>query len=167
MSLRLVIDGYNLIGVSSEFHDIEDLRDSLIADLGVYRRLRKVKVTVVFDATFTARLTGSKEMISGVEVIFTKGGERADEIIKDLSRLKGGGITVVTSDTDVASYAAARGSVVLGSDEFRYLLESALYEEIKGVGPDDEDWQPGGRKKGPSKRAGKAERKKKNRLKKL
>jgi predicted RNA-binding protein with PIN domain len=167
MSLRLVIDGYNLIGASSDFRDIEGLRDSLIADLAVYRTLRKVKVTVVFDATYTGRLTGSRERRDGVEVVFTRGGERADEIIKEHSRLRGEGLTVVTSDRDVASYAASRGSAVIGSEEFRGFLERALYEELKGVCPDDEDGVGGLRKIGPSKRPGKAERKKMNRLKKL
>lgn len=167
MSLRLVIDGYNLIGVSSDFHDIEELRASLIKDLAVYRRLKRVKVTVVFDATFTGRLTGSRETRDGVEVVFTKGGERADEIIKEYSRLKGEGLTVVTSDRDVAAYAASRGSVIIGSGEFRDLLEGALYEELKGASLDDDDEGTVDRKKGPSKRPGKAERKKKNRLKKL
>lgn len=167
MSLRLVIDGYNLIGASSDFRDIEELRDSLVANLAVYRTLRKVKVTVVFDATFTGRLTGSREMRDGVEVVFTRGGERADSIIKDHARARGEGLTVVTSDRDVALYAASHGSVVIGSEEFRGFLESALYEELKGVCPDDEDGVGDGRKIGPSKRPGKAERKKLNRLKKL
>lgn len=166
MSLRLVIDGYNLIGVDSDFNDIEALRDSLVDSLAVYKKLRRVKITVVFDATFTCRLTGTREMRSGIEVVFTKGGQKADSVLKDYARASGTGLTVVTSDRDVASYAASCGSVVIGSGEFRGLLDGALYEELKGAAVDDDD---GTRedKKGPSKRPSKAERKKINRLKKL
>lgn len=169
MSLRLVIDGYNLIGACTDFRDIEALREALIESLAVYRKLRRVKVTVVFDATFTTRLTGSREVRSGIEVVFTRGGERADSIIKEYARVKGAGLTVVTSDRDVATYAAVKGAVVFGSGEFRGLLESALYEDLKGaVLDDDDDDDEGGRgKKGPSKRPAKAERKKIKRLKKL
>ncbi|MBI5588759.1 MAG: NYN domain-containing protein [Deltaproteobacteria bacterium] len=167
MSLRLAIDGYNLIGVSTDFHDIEALREALIESLAVYRKLRRVKVTVVFDATFTSRLTGSREVRSGIEVVFTRGGERADSIIKEYARVKGAGLTIVTSDREVATYAADRGSVVIGSGEFRGLLESALYEDLKGAALDDEDDAGGRGKKGPSKKPTKAERKKINRLKKL
>ncbi len=167
MSSRLLIDGYNLIGVSSEFHDIEELRDDLLSDLAVYRRLRRVKLTVVFDATFTGRLTGSRETRDGVEVVFTRGGERADDIIKDRCRTGGGGLTVVTSDRDVAAYAASLGSVVIGSGEFLGLLERALYEDMKGEDPDDDEYEEASFRKGPSKKPGKMERRKINRLKKL
>lgn len=166
MSSRLVIDGYNLIGVSSDFHDIEELRDDLISDLAVYRRLRRVKLTVVFDATLTGRLTGSRETRDGVEVVFSRGGERADDIIKDRCRT-GGGLTVVTSDREVATYAASRGAVVIGSGEFLGLLERALYEDLKGEDIDKDEYEEASPRKGPSKKPGKTERRKINRLKKL
>lgn len=166
MSLHLVIDGYNLIGVNAGLNDIEAQRETLIGSLAAYKRLKRVKVTVVFDGTRSKRLTGSKETRSGVEVIFSRDGQEADEVIKNFARTKGEGLTIVTSDRDVSSYARAHRAVVVSSNEFRDLLDMALYEDLKGVSPEDEE---NGQhdKKGPSKRPPKSERKKMNRLKKL
>ena len=168
MALHLVIDGYNLLGASSHdaFRDIEAERERLIAALAAYKRLKRVKLTAVFDGTSSKRLTRSREMRSGIEVIFSRDGEEADRILKDLAREKKGSVTIVTSDRDVASYAESNGAVTVGSDEFRRLLDLALYEDMKGVKTEDEE--EGARdKKGPSRKEPKALRRKMNRLKKL
>ncbi|MEK7773980.1 MAG: NYN domain-containing protein [Deltaproteobacteria bacterium] len=168
MALHLVIDGYNLLGASPHdaFRDIEAERERLIDALAAYRRLKGVKLTAVFDGTNSKRLTRSREMRSGVEVIFSRDGEEADRILKDLARNKKSSVTIVTSDRDVASCAESNGAVTVGSDEFRYLLDAALYEDVKGVKAQDEE-ETARDKKGPSKREPKAVRRKMNRLKKL
>jgi hypothetical protein len=62
----------------------------------------------------------------------------------------------------------AQGAVTLSSGQFTGLLEAAEYEDTKGLEPGDEEYEPpGGKKKGPSKRPPKEERKKLNRIKKL
>ncbi len=168
MAVHLVIDGYNLIG-AAEGHggDIEAGRDRLIESLVIYRRLRRAKVTVVFDGTHSGRLTGGSETRNGVRVLFSRGGQEADAVIKGLVGEGGDGLTVVTSDRDVALYAEARGAVAVSSSEFLGLLDDALYESYKGASPEDDGEDGGNRKKGPSKRPPKDERRKRNRLKKL
>lgn len=166
MSIHLIIDGYNFTGRSEgSFRDIESYRDSLIEKLSIYKKLRRVAITVVFDGTHSGRLTRSRDMKAGVEIIFSKSGEQADSVLKNMAKSKGGSLTIVTSDRDIASYAGSFGSVVISSDEFRELLDYALYEDLKGVSSEEEEEDH--KKKGPSKRPPKAERKKKNRLKKL
>lgn len=170
MALHLVIDGYNLIGAGrgQDLGDIEAQRESLIDTLGVYRRLRRINITVVFDGTYSGRLTGSSVNRGGVRVIFSRNGQEADEVIKGLVRDAGGGLTVATSDRSVASYAEGNGAVVLSSAEFRNLLDDALYEDLKGAAPEEDDDAEGfGIKKGPSKKPPKNERRKRNRIKKL
>lgn len=166
--MRLIIDGYNLI---SEIHggmptDLEAGRDDLIGSLSVYKRVRRVKIIVVFDATRTGRLTGSAGMKTGVEVVFTKAGQEADEVIRDYAGRFFDGATIVTSDGALAASCKNAGAVVVSSGEFRGLLDSALYEDMKGATAEDEDDFPQD-KKGQAKRPSKVERKKLQRLKKL
>lgn len=168
MALHLVIDGYNLLHASSNgaFGDIEAERERLIDGLAAYRRLKRVRLTAVFDGIASGRLSRSREMRSGIEVVFSRDGEEADRILKELAREKKGSATIVTSDRDVASCAEAAGAVVIGSEEFRRLLDIALYEDLKGVETQDEE-ETVREKKGPSRREPRAVRRKMNRLKKL
>ncbi len=146
--------------------DLEAGRDDLIGSLSVYKRVRRVKIIVVFDATLTGRLTGSAGMKTGVEVVFTKAGQEADEVIRDYAGRFGEGATIVTSDGALGAACKMSGAVVISSGEFRGLLDAALYEDMKGViAEDEEDFPP--EKKGQAKRPSKAERKKLQRLKKL
>lgn len=168
MTTRIIIDGYNLLGLNgaTALRDIEAEREDLITRLRAYKLARRADVTVVFDAHYAGRLSEGQERRSGVNVIFSKGGVDADTVIRRLSDERGAGLTVVTSDRALASYAQARGAVVVSSSEFAGLLEMAVYEDLKGVKPEDEEDRPR-EKKGQSKKPPKEERKKKQRLKKL
>jgi predicted RNA-binding protein with PIN domain len=171
MATRLAIDGYNLIGASAagglDSQDIEEARAELIRKLSIYKRIKRLKVQVVFDGTYSGRLSRSKETQAGVSVVYSRSGEEADDILREISR-EGSGVTIVTSDRAIISYAEAQGAVVIGSAEFMDLLEMAEYAELKGLdGPEDEYDTPEKSKKGPSRRANKKDRKKKQRLKKL
>ncbi len=174
MALQLVIDGYNLIRADLNeadyvHNDLEAGRGRLIERLKIYRRHKRIKVTVIFDGTHSARLTGNKENHAGVSVTFSKSGEDADTVIKRLCRKWGSSLTIVTTDHDLSSYAEANGAVVIKSSEFLELLEMVEYQDIKGVEMDDEEDEGPtfGKKKGPARRAAKQERKKRNRIKKL
>jgi predicted RNA-binding protein with PIN domain len=176
MVLRLVIDGYNFICASTGLSgshpgsmDLDSEREFLLSSLNIYKRLRRVKITVVFDGARSGNLTRNSLVSGSVSVIFSRGGEEADQIIKEIAK-KGGSLTVVTSDKELGHVCSTYGAVVIKSGEFYELLEAALYEEMKGGAPDDDEddgscgW---GAKKGPARRASKDERKKRGRLKKL
>ncbi|MEE9543275.1 MAG: NYN domain-containing protein [Thermodesulfobacteriota bacterium] len=173
MALQLVIDGYNVIRADSgeadyPLNDLEASRNRLIERMKVYRRHKRVKVTIVFDGIHSGRL-GDKQNHAGIGVTFSRSGEDADTVIKELCRARGSSLTVVTTDHDLGSYAEANGAVVIKSSEFLELLEMVEYQDIKGVEMDDEeDEEPTfGKKKGPAKRQPRQERKKRNRIKKL
>jgi predicted RNA-binding protein with PIN domain len=170
MSTHVVIDGYNLIGALERgraHRDLDGARARLVERVRVYRKARRARVTVVFDGGRSGKLTRGGESIKGVAVIFSRGGEDADTVIKGLCQ-KEKGLTVVTSDRELRAYCEAQGAVTLSSGQFTALLEAAEYEEVKGAHAEDEEYEPaGGKKKGPSKRPPKEERKKLNRLKKL
>ncbi len=180
MALRLIIDGYNLIcakdrsfvgdfgGASFGLPDITEARELLLESLLVYKRVKHARITVVFDGTSGARLGGGREMHKGVEVLFSKAGVTADDVIKDMVRSTGTGLTVVTSDRDVASATEVAGAVVVSSEEFLELLQMAEYSELKGADMEDED-EDGGtwQKKGPARKPSKKERQRLKRLKKM
>ncbi|MBI5886123.1 MAG: NYN domain-containing protein [Deltaproteobacteria bacterium] len=168
MTHRIVIDGYNVLGQGADagLRDIEAGRDNLISRLLIYKKVRRVKLAVVFDGTRSGNLAEGRESRAGIDVIFSRDGVDADTVIKRMAGERGEGLTVVTSDRGLASYCAGRGAVVVSSAEFEGILDAAAYEELKGVIPEDEEDAPVERK-GQSKRLPKAERKKRRRLKKM
>lgn len=169
MALHIVIDGYNLIGASQVSgyikNDLESVREELFKRLLAYKRLRGHKITVVLDGKYSDNLSRRHENRAGIEIIFSKSGEEADLIIKEMAEKKREGLTIVTSDRDVASFAVKRGSVIIPSNEFNAILEMAGYAEGKGIIDDEEDCRS--EKKGNPKRLSKKDRQKAKRLKKL
>jgi uncharacterized protein len=100
-----IVDGYNFLfnfyrteGVTSE--QVEFFRDELLSDLVQYKNYNNCSMTVVFDAKHGNKFTQSREVIDGIKVIYSKGGETADSIVERIvhSNEKYGRIFVVTSD---------------------------------------------------------------------
>lgn len=166
--MRLVIDGYNLIHTVPELAFASDKgqgREALMEALRLYRKRRSHKIKVVFDGGLEPG--GGKERLAGMPVSFSGAERSADDVIAALAAKEGGGITVVTSDRELAGRCRVHGAVVLSSEEFgNRLLEVALGMPPAGEGGDD-GWDFTTKKRGPAKRLPKAERKiarRKNRL---
>ena len=123
MSNHIIIDGYNLLGVSGGMgqmgsQDGETIRDSFLQDLSRYHQRMGHRVTVVFDAW---RQTGGiqrQEHRTGVTVIFSRQGEQADQVIQNMVRDFKGECVVVSSDHEVMNTARAHGALVITSQEF-------------------------------------------------
>ncbi len=177
MALRLVIDGYNYIcaslGLSGSHPGRMDPtveRDALIEKLVAYKKLKSAKITVVFDGTRSDNLWRSRGSQKGIEVAYSRSGEEADTIIKEIAREQGSGLTIVTSDRELGSYCAQHGAVIVSSGEFYDRLNMALYADMKGIEEEDEGQTPsdaGGKRKGPARKLSKKEREKRKKLKKL
>ncbi len=170
MALKIAIDGYNLIGASTgiglSLPDIEQAREELIERLITYKKQKGIKVTVVFDGTHSGYLSRNQEVRGGVKIIFSRGGEEADYVLKQMVAEQGSGLTIVTSDRDITRFAEDKSAVVIPSAEFKELLDQCEYMEVKGS-DEDEDYEEDQQKKGPAFRASKKDRKKKQRMKKL
>jgi len=170
MALRIAIDGYNLIGAWSgtglHLPDIEQAREGLIERLIAYKRLKGLKVTVVFDGIRSGRLSRNQEVRDGVKIIYSRHGEEADYVLKQMVAEQGSGLTIVTSDRDIARFAEDRSAVVIPSSEFAELLAQCELMDVKSGG-DEDDYCDERQKKGPAFRASKKDRKKKQRMKKL
>jgi predicted RNA-binding protein with PIN domain len=159
--MRLVIDGYNLIHAVPELAFASDQgqgREALIEALRLYRKRRPHKIKVVFDGGLEPG--GADTRAAGLPVRYSGSGRSADDVIVELAAKEGAGLTVVTSDRELAGRCRAHGAVVLSSEEFgTRLLEVALGLPA-GTEADEEGWDFSTKKKGPAKRLPKAQRKK-------
>ena len=168
--MELVIDGYNVIRQSPVFKKAEQEglevgRETLIKYLEAYRKLKKHKITVVFDGENAAHLSIQKERIAGISVIYSPYGQTADEIIKRMV-MKNSNLVVVTSDREIIDFVQRHRATSIPTTEFIPRLEMAFYSEIKGV-EEDTPSSIAPIKKGPSRRLSKRQRKKQRVLKKM
>lgn len=102
---------------------LEAAREALIQTLAGYRQRKGHAITVVFDGWQGGLGAEQREFQSGVEVVYSKRGERADQVIQRLARLYGKDCAVVSSDHEVVNAARAAGAFVIGAPEFRAKLQ--------------------------------------------
>lgn len=129
MALHLIIDGYNLLAVIRRFGpgeraNSEPARELLLSDLAVYRRRKGHAVTVVFDGWQQGQLIEGREHRMGLQVIYSKRGEQADQVILRLAREYGADCAVVSSDHEIMNYAGGCGAFVIGAPEFAAKLRA-------------------------------------------
>jgi predicted RNA-binding protein with PIN domain len=168
--MHLIIDGYNLLHSDRTLLllnpiQLQRKRERLVDQLSTYRSLRQIEITVVFDGWQGGCSTEKRERKKGVELVFSKLGEKADEVIKRLMREKGSGVTVVTSDREISRYAERMAIAVIPSDQFKAKIENALMKGEKDF--QDEEERSGEKKKGPSRMLSKKEKRMRSALKKL
>lgn len=173
MSL-ILIDGYNLIRQSSalstvEAKDFSKGRDALIALLAEYKRVKPHRIVVVFDAGKTDWGHRSADRQSGIEMMYSRSRETADEVIIGMLQDIHGDVIVVSSDNAIIQAAKAHGHFAVGASEFERVVRQALSSAV--VSSEDEDDSHRGRlstkKKGPSRRQPKKARQTANRLKRI
>ena len=168
--MRLVVDGYNLV------HQIPEMAaaqaggkgaQALAAALRLYRDKKGHRITLVLDGGPDDQ--ESRASLSGVPVIFSGPQQSADEVIMRLAARHGPGVLVVTDDRQLSAACASRGSQVVPSWEFAGLLMDTAqgWNASPGEGEADPGWDFTTRKKGPSRRAPKARRRRQKRKEKL
>jgi predicted RNA-binding protein with PIN domain len=172
MSIHLIIDGYNLIRQSPwlsllDARDLEAGREALLQTLSDYRRRRpQHKITVVFDGWQGGAFQESRDLCQGVGVIYSRRGERADEVIKRFLKRERSKVVMVSSDRELQDFAEKAGATWVAAEEFetRFLINPSDDGEEYG-----EKAAPprGTAKKGPARRLKKSLRQKKDRLRKL
>lgn len=175
MSIHIVIDGYNLIRQSPtlrtiEHRGLEEGRDALLRHLDSYRKAKHHPVTVVFDGTDVDYGMENTLRWKGIQVRFSRLGESADAVIKQIVARERERIVVVSSDRDITRFASGHGATTMDSAEFEDKMMSAtsldmyqtnIVEEV------EEGWTPTTKKKGPSRRKSKRQRKSHSRIRKL
>jgi len=169
MAIRIIVDGYNFIGSEKGLRgDIENRREELIGRLARYHAVKGYDVTVVFDGWQSGWPSEHGELRQGIEVVFSKHGEKADEVIVRMAEELGSAGLVVSSDREVARFVRAAGATAVSSSEFAARLSQiGVGGPEDGMKPDDEVPAPRTGKKGNPRRLSKQERKKRLRLNKL
>jgi predicted RNA-binding protein with PIN domain len=173
MSLHVIIDGYNVIRQSNrlsilDLQDIQEGREGLQVLMAAYRQRKGHKITIVFDGTHASHLGMQRHQLQGMQILFSRNGETADDVIKQIASKEGERALIVSSDRDITSFAAARGAATIGAKEFEHKVFAALYENTDSLGDhDDGGWRPTTRKKGPSRRLPKRRRRNNRKLVKL
>ena len=130
MAINIIIDGYNVLGARGwsslgSSQDIDQFREQLIQDLSHYWHRKGHPITLVFDA-WRGQYSENHEHRTGVEVIYTKRGERADQLIQRMARQFGQNCVVVSSDLEIVATAKAHSVLTLSAKEFQGRLEIAL-----------------------------------------
>lgn len=173
MSLKIVIDGYNLIRQSDRLIDMEAIsletgRKGLVDLLAEYRMVKPASITVVFDGWESDNIGSSREKVRGVEVLYSGKGVKADDLIMKMADRERERIVVVTSDREVANHCMKKGAAVIPSHEFEMKMNMAGVGDEYGY-DDEEDDEPrvGTKKKGPARKLSREERQKKRKLGKL
>lgn len=169
--MRFIIDGYNLLyaGRSGPHRNAADLqreRDRLIDRLAAYRRKKLCEMTVVFDGWQGGWATEGRERQKGIDLVFSKLGEKADDVIKRMVQEHGPATVVVTSDREVSLFSERLSVSVIPSEQFlTRITDRILLSSVKGDIPEESEREE--KKKGPSRRLSKKERRKRSVLRKL
>jgi predicted RNA-binding protein with PIN domain len=172
MAIQLIIDGYNFIGYHEGLSKkLEAQRNELIVLLSSYRKVKLIPICVVFDGWKEGHLTQNFEMRDGIEVIYSRQGEKADQVINRFIKNLKEKCIVVSSDREIRDCARQFGAVSLTIGEFRPKLEEAASHEeaeyLKNKGEEKERPSTYGKKTGNPSKLSKRDRVKKNKLKKL
>jgi|SRR5215471_317325 len=126
--MAYIVDGNNVMGQTPGWHRNKSAaRRSLLEKLALYSRLKKVRLTVVFDGAPDPTVPEGSAF-RGVKVFYALPGSDADARIEQLvERSKDPrSLTVVTSDRHLAFLVRSRGAAVIRSGEFRLRLEEHL-----------------------------------------
>lgn len=133
----LIVDGYNVIFAWEDLKDLSassigGARDKLYDRLHNYQGFTKVNIILVFDAYKVKDNKGKSEIIHGIEVVFTKEGETADQYIEKLSVNMGEkyNVTVATSDGLIQTIARGHNCIVISSRELDMEL-AAMEDKIR------------------------------------
>jgi len=135
MKPLLLVDGYNVIGAwdvpRKERLPIEEARDRLVHLIADYAGFSGEEVIVVFDGHYTDRPVRSHQTVHGVQVVFTKHAESADNFIEAQCEAapKWRQVRVASSDGVEQTIALGRGAVRISSREF--LMELT---QVRSVG---------------------------------
>ncbi len=125
------------------FHrDMEKARDELLSQLAEYRKGREHDITVVFDGYRNGMATQQVSYKEDITVIYTRLGEKADDVIKKMISREHREWLVVTADRDIVNHAWSSGSVPVVPDKFMGIISRACNagaEDVSVVSENSED----------------------------
>lgn len=175
--IHLIVDGYNLIRqvpelAHKEKRSLEEGRQHLIDLLAAYKKIKRHKISVVFDGVLSLSEYPAAYQEKGIHVMFSSEYHSADDLIKRMVTEEKERAMVVSSDNAILRFAENQGSDVIGSPEFydKLLMAKMMGHVDKESFPEKPEpqhkrWMT--YKKGPQRRTPKKERRGQQRRKKL
>jgi uncharacterized protein len=122
--MEIIIDGYNLIGTEQGLRgDLKQQRNWLVQRLSLYQKQKGFNVTVVFDGWRSGWIDEIKES-GAITIVYSRQGERADDVIVRIARQKGSGCVIVTSDREVRNAVERFGATAIYAGEFAAILRA-------------------------------------------
>ena len=93
--MLIAIDGYNFIKQSPELRKLEQIelqkaREGLIEDLARYKRVKGHSILVVLLDGGQQGGGGKRRKLQGIQVVFSRPGEKADDVLQRLAAEKEG-----------------------------------------------------------------------------
>jgi predicted RNA-binding protein with PIN domain len=136
MSLvRILVDGYSLLHhwlelAPGKARHSAAARQELVHVLTRYRDASGTPITIVFDGSRPARAPREKTSSSEVEVLYSRAGQSADQMIERAAcRLKGyGDVLVVTDDFAERDTVMNFGAMASSCENFVHTVHNALHE---------------------------------------
>ncbi len=112
----IIIDGYNVIGI---FHkDMEKARDGLVDLLIDYKKIKAHDIVVVFDGYKSGVGVEQATVRGGIKIIYSRLGDKADDVIKRIVSKERKEWIVVSGDRDIVNYAWSLNSIPIPSGRF-------------------------------------------------
>lgn len=148
MKRTIIVDGYNVLRSGSRYKNIESpdytddffnaARERLLNDVASYAG-KSAKVTVVFDGGGNAESVGAVEKVGSVQVIFSRAGRSADNVIEKLAREareRGEEVTVITSDSTVQNTVYSAGVNRMSAEGFCREMQMFYHEVVEDSKPE-------------------------------
>jgi hypothetical protein len=173
--MLILIDGYNLIRQSDilrhyERQSLEEGRRALIAKLIEYEKRRGHKITVVFDGWKNGSADEGRDRAGKINLIYSRHGEKADDVIKRIAAHTAEETLVVSSDREIVSYITRCGKTALTSLEFEVIMNKVIspsFGDNSAAEKKDDNPDRQSKKKGPAKRLPRAKRQAQTKINKL
>lgn len=171
----VIVDGYNFLKsiAFSPHEDMERAREDLTARLSEYSQIKGHRLVVVFDGKGSSSFRRQVLKRGNVEVWFSKAGEEADQVIREMAWRKKERAFVVTSDRALSASVRAWRVVSLSCEEFERKLREARRFPVSKMDAlllekgEIEMEHPPGKGKGRAYRLPKKEKKRLSKLRKL
>jgi hypothetical protein len=172
--MHILVDGYNLIRQSDllrryERHSLEAGRRALMSKLSDYKRKKGHRITVVFDGWKSGSAEEERDRHENIEIIYSRQGERADDVIKRITDQTAEETIVVSSDREIASYVMRQGKTALSSLVFETIMNRAIAPSFGRTyeSEGEEDRVHRRKKKGQARRLPRTKRRAQTKIKKL
>jgi uncharacterized protein len=140
---HIVIDGYNymmrVLGSQVQNTTLMDIpRRTLLDKLSRYKRQKGGKITVVFDAYNSLSPGRQRENHLGIDVVYSRENETADDVIIGWIREGKTNMVVVTSDRAILDEAKRKGVPFITPQRMDEMMSIETYSKDNAAKDDDE-----------------------------